>query len=80
MLSTFLNASTEDYVTLLRGSQGEVLRTLIDALYRAAAICGKSTTSLSLFVSKPDCVDYPIAVDVNDQSTGHSKAGCQVHR
>lgn len=51
MLSALLNSSTDDYVKLLKDNQGDALRTLIDALYKAAAMRGQETTPIAATLS-----------------------------
>lgn len=47
MLSALLNASPDDYVKLLTDNQGDALRVLIDALYRAAGVRGQESAPIA---------------------------------
>ncbi|MHA6892358.1 hypothetical protein [Ralstonia pseudosolanacearum] len=47
MLAALLKASADDYVKLLTDNQGDALRVLIDALYRAAGVRGEESAPIA---------------------------------
>ncbi|WP_354681949.1 P-loop NTPase fold protein [Cupriavidus necator] len=51
MQATLLNASADDFVALFRENQGDVMRTLIDFLYRAAHFRGAETAPIAATVT-----------------------------
>jgi hypothetical protein len=51
MQAALLNASVDDFVELFRDNQGEMLRKLIDSLYRAAHFRGAETAPIAAVVT-----------------------------
>jgi hypothetical protein len=51
MEAALTNASPDDYAALIRSNQGDAMRTLIDALYRAASVRGEKTSPIATSVT-----------------------------
>ncbi|MGN6652085.1 hypothetical protein, partial [Trinickia sp.] len=51
METALLNASPDDYVTLIKANQGEGMRPLIDMLYRSASFRGQQTAPIASAVN-----------------------------